>query len=293
MKVVVIGASGLVGSHLVNACHQRGWDVVGTYHKFAQPGLIPLQLTDEVGVRSLLENSQPDVVFLPAFRSNVDYCEQHPVQTAQINVSGSLNVATAAREVGAGLVFYSSDYVFDGKAGPYREADAPNPICVYGQQKLEVEQKISLLLENYLTLRITVVYGYEDQGKNFVSRLIKTLKGGQVLKVPQDQFGSPSLVDDIAEASCRLVEVGAKGIFHVVGPDRMSRYHFAMEVAKVFGLPTQQILPVTTAQLRQEAQRPLEAGMICDRLVQTLNWNLRGTAEGLAYLKQTHAYVSI
>ena len=114
-----------------------------------------------------------------------------------------------------------------------------------------------------------------------------------MLKVPQDQFGSPSLVDDIAEASCRLVEVGAKGIFHVVGPDRMSRYHFAMEVAKVFGLPTQQILPVTTAQLRQEAQRPLEAGMICDRLVQTLNWNLRGTAEGLAYLKQTHAYVSI
>ena len=293
MKILVIGASGLVGSHLVKSCQQRGWDVVGTYHKFAQPGLIPLQLTDEVGVRSLLENSQPDVVFLPAFRSNVDYCEQHPAQTAQINVAGSLNVATVAREVGAQLVFYSSDYIFDGKAGPYREADAPNPICVYGQQKLEVEQMISLLLENYLILRITVVYGYEAQGKNFLSRLLKTLEGGQVIKVPQDQVGSPSLVNDIAEASCRLVEVGAKGIFHVVGPDRMNRYQFAMEAARVFGLPTENIMPVTTAQLGQAAQRPLEAGMISDRLVQTLNWNLRGVAEGLEYLKQTQAYVSI
>jgi dTDP-4-dehydrorhamnose reductase len=287
MKILIMGASGLVGSHLLQACQSRGWDVLGTYHTFAQPGLMPLKLTDSDDVRSLIQKSQPDVVFLPAFRSNVDYCEQNPEETYQINVVGCLNVAQATRDVGAKLVFYSSDYVFNGNAGPYRETDEPDPICVYGRQKLEVEQKIAELGENYLILRITVVYGHEAQAKNFVVRLITNLKNGHTMKVPQDQVGSPTLVDDIAEASCRLVEVGATGIFHVAGPDVMSRYQFALNVAEVFGLPTENIMAVNTPELGQPAQRPLQAGMVCDRLHSSLNWNLRGFAEGLTYLKHT------
>ncbi|WP_199248732.1 SDR family oxidoreductase [[Phormidium] sp. ETS-05] len=295
MKVLIIGASGLVGSHLLRSAQRRNWEVMGTYHNFPQPGLIPLRLTDAVGVRQLIREYEPDTIFLPAFRSHVDYCEQHPEETYQVNVAGSVNVAIASGEVGAKLVFYSSDYVFNGRNGPYRETDKPDPICVYGRQKLAVEEKIGRLLADFLILRITVVYGNEAQGKNFVSRLVTTLAEGQVLKVPQDQIGSPTLVDDIAEASCRLVAANANGIFHVVGPERMSRYQFALEVAKVFGLSGEKILPVTTAELAQAALRPLEAGMIGDKLVQTLNWNLRGVAAGLAYLKQTRAgeYVSI
>jgi dTDP-4-dehydrorhamnose reductase len=287
MKILIMGASGLVGSHLLQACQSRGWDVLGTYHTFAQPGLRPLKLTDSDDVRSLIQKSQPDVVFLPAFRSNVDYCEQNPEETYQINVVGCLNVAQATRDVGAKLVFYSSDYVFNGNAGPYRETDEPDPICVYGRQKLEVEQKIAELWENYLILRITVVYGYEAQAKNFVVRLITNLRNGHTMKVPQDQVGSPTLVDDIAEASCRLVEVGATGIFHVAGPDVMSRYQFALNVAEVFGLPRENIMAVNTPELGQPAQRPLEAGMVCDHLHSSLNWNLRGFADGLSYLKHT------
>jgi dTDP-4-dehydrorhamnose reductase len=287
MKTLIIGASGLVGSHLWQACQSRGWEVAGTYHQFEQPGLIHLRLTDGDEVGSLIQKTRPNVVFLPAFRSNVDYCEQNPEETHQINVVGSLNVAKAARDVGAKFIFYSSDYVFNGKAGPYRETDEPEPICVYGRQKLEVEQQIAELLEDYLILRITVVYGHEAQGKNFVVRLINNLKNGQAMKVPQDQIGSPTLVDDIAEASCRLVEVGARGIFHVAGPDVMSRYEFALKVGEVFGLPTESIVPVLTPDLGQPAQRPLEAGMVCDQVMQTLNWNLRGVADGLTYLKHT------
>ena len=287
MKTLIIGSSGLVGSHLLQTCQSRGWDVLGTYHTFVQQGLMPLKLTDRDEVRSLIQKSQPDVVFLPAFRSNVDYCEQNPEETYQINVVGCLNVAQATRDVGAKLVFYSSDYVFNGNAGPYLETDEADPICVYGRQKLEVEQKIAELCENYLILRITVVYGYEAQAKNFVVRLITNLKNGQTMKVPQDQVGSPTLVDDIAEASCRLVEAGAIGIFHVAGSDLMNRYQFAVEVAKVFGLSTENIVPVMTSDLGQVAPRPLKAGMKCDRLVKTLNWNLCGVGDGLEYFKQT------
>ena len=285
MKSLVIGASGLVGSHLLKTCQARNWDAIGTFHNYAQPNLTFLKLQDVDAVRSLLQTAQPEVVFLPAYLSNVDYCELHPDETHTINVGGSLNVANAAKEVGAKLIFYSSDYVFDGENGAYTEQDKPNPICVYGQQKLEIEQKIATLYENHLILRITVVYGWESQGKNFVSRLIKTLQSNQTMKVPQDQIGSPTLVNDIAEASCRLVEANATGLFHVAGSDLVDRYEFALEAAKVFELPTENIIPVITSEFGQPARRPLKAGMKSDRLAQTLNWQPRGISEGLGFIK--------
>jgi dTDP-4-dehydrorhamnose reductase len=285
MKALVIGASGLVGSYLIQTCHQRGWQVTGTYHNFAQPNFLPLEITDKVAVRSLLQQLQPNVVFLPAFCSNVDYCEQHPEETYQINVVGCLNVAQATRDVGAKLVFYSSDYVFNGENGPYQETDQPDPICVYGRQKLEVEQKISELLDDYLICRIAWVYGQEEQGKNFVLRVISTLKNNQIIRVPQDQIGSPTLANDIAEASCRLVEVGAQGLFHTTGIDCMNRYQFALKVAEVFGLQTDTLVPVITSELNQAAARPLKCGTRCDHLRQTLNWNSRGVVDGLNCLK--------
>lgn len=285
MKVLVIGASGLVGSHLLQTCQQRGWNVTGTYQNFAQAGLIHLRITDDVGVRALITEYQPEVVFLPAFISNVDYCEQNPEETYQINVIGCLNVAQATQEVGAKLVFYSSDYVFNGENGPYQETDKPDPICVYGRQKLEVEQKISELLDNYLICRIAWVYGHENQGKNFVLRLISTLTNNQIIRVPQDQIGSPTWANDIAEASCRLLEVGARGMFHTTGIDCMNRYQFALKVGEVFGLQTDTLVPVMTSEFNQAAARPLKCGMRCDRLHQTLNWNSRGVVDGLNYLK--------
>jgi dTDP-4-dehydrorhamnose reductase len=190
--------------------------------------------------------------------------------------------------VGAKLVFYSSNYVFNGENGPYQETDQPDPILVYGRQKLEVEQKISELLDNYLIGRIAWVYGHENQGKNFVLRLIYTLKNNQIIRVPQDQIGAPTLANDIAEASCRLVEVGATGLFHTTGSDCMNRYQFALGVAEVFGLQTETLLPVMTSELNQVAARPLKCGMRCDRLVQTLNWNLRGVTNALTYLKEAN-----
>jgi len=285
MKALIVGASGLVGSHLFNACKARGWDVFGTYHNFIQAHLTFLELQDVEAVRSLLQISQPQIVFLPAYLSNVDYCELHIDETYKINVVGSLNVANAAKDIGAKLVFYSSDYVFDGENGPYSEQDIPNPICVYGQQKLEIEQKITSLSNNHLILRITIVYGWESQGKNFVSRLIKTLDANQTIRVPQDQIGSPTLVNDIAEASCRLVEANATGLFHVTGPDCIDRYHFALEAARVFNLPKDNIISVLTSEFGQAALRPLKAGMKSDRLSKTLNWQMKGAFEGLTFLK--------
>ena len=117
--------------------------------------------------------------------------------------------------------------------------------------------------------------------------MISTLKNNQTLRVPQDQIGSPTLVDDIAEASCRLIEGGAKGLFHTTGSEWMNRYQFAIQIAEMFGLDTDLIIRVNTSEFNQVAPRPLKCGMRCDRLTQTLNWNLRGVVEGLNHFQQT------
>jgi dTDP-4-dehydrorhamnose reductase len=291
-QALVIGASGLIGSHLMRVSQQRGWQVMGTYHKFALPRLCHLSLINEEAVKQLILNVQPQIIFLPAFCSNADYCELHPQESYEINVIGSLNVIQAAYCCGAKLVFYSSDYIFDGLNGPYKESDQPNPICTYGSHKLAVEKQIVELLDNHLILRTTVVYGHEHQGKNFVQRLVRTLKAGEQIRVPIDQIGSPTLADDIAEASCQLVEKNAQGIFHVVGPDLMSRYKFAVQAAKVLDLPTDLIIPVRTMELGQASPRPLQAGMIADRVYEVLNWQLRGALPGLQFFKEVRSDVN-
>lgn len=293
MKVLIIGASGLVGSHLLFACQQRKWEVLGTYFQNFSEGLIPLSITNKVELQKLLEEYQPEIVFLPAFISNVDYCEQHPDETYRVNVIGCLNVIQICQTNKIKLVFYSSDYVFDGKSGPYQESDKAQPISVYGQQKLIVENYITELLTNYLILRITVIYGTEKQRKNFLIRLIKTLRNNQEIKVPKDQIGSPTLVNDIADASCDLIEANAQGLFHVSSEDIISRYDFACQCAKFCDLPINKIIPIETSKLEQLAKRPLNAGLISCRLKSNLNYKLKNVHQGLTYLSQNQQFSNL
>ncbi|MDD4627961.1 MAG: SDR family oxidoreductase [Candidatus Peribacteraceae bacterium] len=287
MKAAVIGASGLVGSHLMKTCKDRGWDVMGTYSEHAQKGLIPLHMADPASIEEAMQKMKPEVVFLTAFNPNADYCEEHPKETWETNVQGNANVIEASQRIGAKTVYYSSDYIFNGKSGPYEEDATPDPICEYGKQKLAVEQMIRRLTKNHLIIRTTVVYGWEEQGKNFFCNLLAHLERGEEMKVPSDQIGTPTLVNDLAEASCSLVEVGASGIVNVAGPDRMSRYEFALHIARIFDLPVSKIIPVTTMELKQPARRPLNAGLLYDRLFQLANLQMKGVETGIRYLKET------
>jgi len=285
MRVAVIGASGFVGSHLMQACKKRNWDVMGTYSEHEQKDLILLRMTDSASVKKAIHQMQPEVVFLTAFNPNADYCEEHPKETWETNVVGNSNVIEEAGSIGAKIIYFSSDYVFNGKSGPYGEDDAPDPICEYGRQKLAVEQIIQQKGGAHLIIRTTIIYGWEKRGKNFFCHLLSTLKKNEKVRVSTDQIGTPTLVNDLAEASCRLVEVGASGIVNVIGPDWMSRYEFAVSIARIFDLPMSNIVPMTTANLHQPANRPLNAGLICDRLLPLANYKMRGVTEGIRYLK--------
>ena len=250
-----------MGEHLLRELGSAG---VGTYFENPAPGLEQLDARDETAVAQLLRSLRPEVVYLTAAEPNVDLCEREPEATAQMNVGVAEAVSRAVTGIGARLVFFSTDYVFDGAAGPYAEDDEPNPLSEYGRQKLAGE-RWALETPGALVVRTAVVYGWEKQGKNFVARLIEADRDGAHWRVPVDQIGSPTYAPNLAAAVVELATSGASGIYHVAGAQPAGRYEFAVEATRVFGLDNVELEAVETSELGQVALRPLSAALYVDK----------------------------
>jgi dTDP-4-dehydrorhamnose reductase len=285
---LIIGAAGQVGEHLVGALRTRDRSIVQADLIPVSPEMVRLDISNPYDVQQIIKDSQPGIVYLAAALTNVDYCEEHPEEAFKVNVTGVQNVVEAANQAEARLVFFSSDYVFDGHDGPYSEEAAPHPICEYGRQKLLAEKIISGSSLNFLVIRTTVVYAWERQGKNFVIRLLKLLGEGREIRVPNDQIGSPTYAPNLAEAIIELTESNHQGIYHIAGPERTSRYEFACEAARVFGYPVELVRPVTTGEMDQPALRPLNAGMTSAKASAILKTVLIGYRAGLRLMKNAH-----
>jgi len=266
MKVFIAGASGLLGSNCMKHFTEQGWDVKGSHLSFA---------TDSTVFYNTLEPAHPDNFDIAAFApdvivhcgalTHVDYCETHEAESYAQTVQSTINLVAVAKSCNARMVYISTDYVFDGKEGPYTE-DAPvNPVSVYGRHKLEAEQRVLREINNALVLRVTNVYGDEARGKNFVARIVQQCAEGKALtlKLPYDQFASPTNAWDIARAMFLLLRDGKSGIYHTGGTDFMNRVELALTVLKYFPDATYELLPMSTEALQQPAARPLIGGFVC------------------------------
>lgn len=283
MHTLIIGASGLVGGALRSVFP----GAVGTYFHNAAPDLVPLDIADPAAVTATIARVAPELILLPAAQPNVDRCETEPEESERINVTGTRNVAEAAARVGACLVYFSTDYVFDGLAGPY-EPDAPtHPINVYGRHKLAAENLVRDIVADHLVVRACGVYGYQRSGKNFVMALTRLAAAGEQMRVPSDQWGTPTLADNLAAAVRELALGGRRGIVHPVGPDYLPRIEFARLAAEVFGYDDRFLVPITTPELRQPAARPLRGG-VDNRSTQAMLHDTRlvGAREGLELMRQ-------
>jgi dTDP-4-dehydrorhamnose reductase len=281
---LIIGASGLVGDHILQALHRSAIEAHGTYFSRPTEGLTPLDIRLFESIQKMVMDLKPSVVYLPAARANVDWCELHPAQAYQVNVIGALNVIKAANKVQSKVVYFSSDYIFDGKSGPYLEDDPPNPICEYGRQKLIAEHCIALHAKNYLIVRTTGVYGKETQGKNFIYRLVQNLGENEEIVVPVDQVGTPTYAPDLINAIFTLVERDKTGLYHISGSKTASRYEFALRAAQVFGLDDHLIKPVLTKDLGQSAPRPLKGGLLVHKVSKEIPFPLMDYKQGLQAL---------
>lgn len=269
VEVVVTGVTGLVGGALFRRLVQEGVSVHGLSRTASGRGMYAVDLTESAAVRAFLLVHRPSVVYHAAALANVDYCEEAREEAWKANVFATRNLVEGCREIGALFVYVSTDYVFDGVHGPYTERDVPSPIGWYGMNKLEGEI-LAQSLAAHLIVRTTVVYGWEQQGKNFVMRVVSQLRRGEEVRVPADQFGTPTFVENFVTVVLQLVAKKQRGIFHVAGTVWCSRVDFALQVASVFSLPSQLVVPVETAQLSQAAKRPLRAGLLLHKAFSVL-----------------------
>jgi dTDP-4-dehydrorhamnose reductase len=285
MRALVIGASGQVGAALGDCLTARGHEWVGTYAHVPRPGLQPLDITDHRGTERLIAQTTPDWVFCVGALTFVDYCEEHPAEAFSVNRDAAAMAARAAGKHGAGVVYYSTEYVFDGENGPYAEDDPVRPISVYGQSKLEGERAVRDENARALIVRTTVVYGPEPQGKNTVYQTLRRARAGERLRIPSNQLSSPTYNVDLAAASVELVARGLGGVFHIAGPAVLDRHAFARLACQVFGLDETLLEAVPTSELGQRAARPLRAGLRIDRARTVLASPLRGPEEGLRAMR--------
>ncbi|MFT4061038.1 MAG: SDR family oxidoreductase [Edaphocola sp.] len=265
MKVFISGASGLVGGNCLKHFKEKGWDVVGSHLSFAtdqtfffdtlQPGL-----AENFDVKKFA----PDVIVHCGALTHVDYCEQNPEESYEKTVTSTLNLIELAKECNAKFVFISTDYVFDGVDGPYKEDDKVNPLSVYARHKLEAEEHALKDIEDTLVLRVTNVYGNELRNKNFVARIVEQAKEGKklTLKLPYDQFASPANAWDIARAMYMLLNDSKSGIYHIAGSDYLNRVELALRVLSYFPHAEYDLVPMSTAEMNQPAARPLLGGFV-------------------------------
>jgi len=273
-----------VGGALAALCVRRKIEVYGTSRK--GQGFLYLDLANPGSITAAFEKARPEAVFLCSAMTHVDNCERDPVMAARINAEGSALVAGECRKAGAKLVYFSTEYVFDGKAGPYGEDDPVGPVSVYGRTKLEGE-RAALELKDALSVRTTVVYGYNPASKNFIMQLINNQRSGAKMRVPSDQFSNPTYAPELAAAVLDLAEKGAAGIYNVVGPDWLSRYEFALKACAAFGFGPGFIEPRLTAELGQAAARPLKAGLKTEKLAAKLGRVLPPAEESLRRIAAT------
>lgn len=267
MNILVIGGSGLVGGNVYRELKKQTFvgKLTGTHYSYPLPDTILLNpllpFTEEITA------TRWDVIIHTGALTHVDKCEQEPALSHALTVQSTANLLQLAQLQGALFVYLSTDYLFDGEAGPYTEEAAVNPLSIYGQHKLEAE----LLVHGYphhLIARITNVYGEEARNKNFVAAMRQRLQQQQLVEItaPCDQYATPVNAADVARALVLLIKDKKRGVYHLAGTDYLSRTQLLQRINKYYD---NRILihAVTTVELKQPARRPLRGGLLAGKFM--------------------------
>ncbi len=246
MRILITGADGQLGRELVRALAPHGELIRSTQ--------ADLDITHP-GCADRVATLQPEWVVHAAAATDVDKCEREPEQAMAVNAEGTRRVAEGCRRAGAGLVYLSTDYVFDGrKEAPYAEGDHPAPLNVYGRSKLEGEQATRKVVPRWTIVRTAWLYGVH--GRNFVKTVLGKILAGEPLRVVDDQVGSPTYAGDVADAVSVLLTRGRTGIYHVTNSGSCSWYEFAREILRLAGFESVTVTPIASAELNRPARRP-------------------------------------
>jgi len=296
MKILVTGSNGLLGQKIlaqgiqdpdleIVAC-SKGPDRVESISGYTY---FELDICDRQAVIDLITSQLPDVVINTAAMTNVDACESDKDLCWQVNVDAVGYMIEACKKIKSQLIHLSTDFVFNGEAGPYAETDEPKPLSYYGRSKHASEALlVNSGLEHWAIARTIIVYGIaENMSRTNVVLWAKgALEKGEPIRVVDDQFRSPTLAEDLAAGCILIAKKKANGIFHLSGKDTMSILELVNRVAGHFGLDAGKVEPIKTASLGQPAARPPRTGFVLDKAIHELGYAPHSFEDGLVILAE-------
>jgi len=258
LKVLITGISGMLGVDLYQALREEH-EVIGLdtrdFPCTPSPPVNKVDITELEGIKDLFSRLAPHFVIHSAAYTDVDGCEKDADKAYKVNALGTRNVALVCQKLDIPLLYMSTDFVFKGdKEAPYSEFDEPDPINIYGRSKLAGENYLIFFLSKYFIVRTSWLYG--RWGKNFVATILKLAQEKSLLKVVDDQVGSPTCTKDLSQQIKRLVATELYGIYHITNLGRCSWYEFAQEILKLAGIKGTKVIPITSEELARSAARP-------------------------------------
>ncbi len=292
-KILITGSNGLLGQKLILALKNQhevlatsiSDCVISDTNGFVYQSL---DITDRISVIKTFENFKPDVVINTAAMTDVDGCEEKKGLCDKVNVTAVGYLIDECEKYKAHLIHISTDFIFDGEDGPYSETDEANPLSYYGLSKLKSEQLLYDSTINWTILRTIILYGTAEnlQRNNIVLSCRKALKEGKPLNIIDDQFRSPTLAEDLANACVLTIEKQATGIFNASGKDFMSIFEMIERMADFYNCDKSNINRISSETLNQKAKRPPKTGFILTKSYEELGYEPHSFEEGLKLLEQ-------
>lgn len=296
IKVVVTGSNGLLGQSLINLLlkEKEVYKVFGLSRGDNRSGrddfsYVSIDITNEKKLKEILLETEPNVIINTAAMTQVDDCECDRKACDLLNVSVVEWLGEISEKIEAHLIHLSTDFIFDGIKGNYKETDVPNPLSYYGVSKLKSEEVLINSKISYTILRTILVFGkvYDMSRSNIVLWVKSMLEKGKEITIVDDQFRSPTYVEDLALACKIAMDKKAKGIFNISSNELLSVYEIVQQIADVFHLDKKLIKPISTSTLNQTAPRPAKTGFDLSKTNRVLEFYPESFKESLEKFRQS------
>jgi len=291
-RIMITGANGMLGQRTVEYYSSKeNLELLATSIEdksvIDSVDYIPCDIKSRENIKKLIYDYCPDFIIHTAAFTNVDLSEKMREDAWKINVKGVEYIAEAARTIDAQIIHISTDYIFDGKNGPYDENAIPNPIGYYGRTKLASENALKISGTLFAILRTNVLYGIALNSRpDFVRWVINSLSNNQPIRIVKDQINNPTFIDDLVQAISKIIEFRKTGVYNIGGKEFLSRFEFTNRIADYFNLDKNLITPIITKELNQPANRPLKSGLLILKAETELGYKPHSISESLSVIKK-------
>ena len=295
MKILITGSNGLLGQKLVNLLLEKGIEVIATSRGANRVTYLSkpfeyceLDIINQAQVAEVIDRYKPNTVIHTAAMTNVDQCEQEQDGCRALNVDAVRYLVEACESHNIHFIHLSTDFIFDGEDGPYKEEDEPNPISFYGQSKLDAEEIVKSAKCDWAILRTVLVYGITPgmSRSNIILWVKENLEKGNPLKIVDDQWRTPTLAEDLAIGCYLTAEKRATGVFNISGEEMLTPYDMAKKTADYFDLDFSLVTKVDGSIFSQPAKRPPKTGFILDKAKSILGYQPHTFEEGITILDE-------